>query len=305
MEKCKEIAGILLFILFFGFLTCMMIITFAEEIDMTSLSKIEQGITAKKSDKSLFRAPSYYVQTEAEDNAREDLFHRITSSQMKNLEVGDKLAGYTTYGGNFYTIYDLLFSSFWLLFAIAIFGGFTVLGLFVLICEIPRVDELLAKTFLGRPSSGKFGMGLLYVVLAIFLFYSGQIGLNLFHKVIPVNQTVTNAEVIDRYQDINYRKYADSTFQLTVQFQDEDGHYIQVDKEVTRQTYDDHLAADSFAISYRQNNPYDIFDQSSSPQAMIQSFLYLESMLALFLIAIIIYSVYMIYKHKRRALDAD
>lgn len=70
--------------------------------------------------------------------------------------------------------------------------------------------------------------------------------------------------IFDRYSYVTYRKYEYSIYELTVSFEDQAGHNIQVIKNVTRHNYQQYDIGDKLPITFNYANPYDVFVQANS-----------------------------------------
>lgn len=259
MEKIKEFGGTFLFTLFFGLITVFLIIDYIEEYNLISAKKEDVIIVDKIGEKGLFTQPAYFVRVLLPNGEEANYLNRVSKRQINNLEPGDSISGFSTSPSNFSTIRDFLYDSMFFLFGITLFGFITFCAVIVLITQIPAVDRFLkTKTFLGRTSKGN-GMKLLASVMAIFLFFVGRFLFNLFQKLFPFMKTKTDAVIIDKDSYITYRKYEDSSFELTLLFRDESGNTIKVIKDVTRHTYNKYGFGEKLPATYKDSNPYDLF----------------------------------------------
>src|SRR5699024_3562431 len=286
----------ILFTLFFGLITIFLIADYIEEYDIISAVKQEVIITEKVGKKGLFTPPAYFVRVQLPNGDEASYLNRISKLQMKNIETGDTVSGFSTSAGDFSTIRDFLFDSMFFVGAILLFGLFTIGGIFVLLTEIPAVDRFLEeKTFLGRSSGGN-GMKILTIVMAIFIYFSGKFLYNLISKLSPFMKTNAEALIIDADSYITYRKYEDSSFQFTLLFENQYGNEIQVIKDVTRNTFNHYTVGDSLPVSYRNGNPYDMFVNNATGADFIQTIFYVESILYLSFIGIILFTGYALIK---------
>ena len=259
MEKIKEFGGTFLFTLFFGLITVFLIIDYIEEYNLISAKKEDVIIVDKIGEKGLFTQPAYFVRVLLPNGEEANYLNRVSKRQINNLEPGDSISGFSTSPSNFSTIRDFLYDSMFFLFGITLFGFITFCAVIVLITQIPAVDRFLkTKTFLGRTSKGN-GMKLLASAMAIFLFFVGRFLFNLFQKLFPFMKTKTDAVIIDKDSYITYRKYEDSSFELTLLFRDESGNTIKVIKDVTRHTYNKYGFGEKLPATYKDSNPYDLF----------------------------------------------
>ncbi|WP_203364223.1 hypothetical protein [Bacillus sp. REN10] len=290
-EKIKERAGIILSILFFGLVTGILIESYLEEYNLLSATEQEAIVIDKIGEKSLFTPPSYYVRVKLPNGEEVNALNRISKKQIHELEPGDRISGLATSSISFLTIRDMLFGNILYLVAILLFGLFSIGSVFLLISEIlPAVERFLEeKTFLGRTTNG---MGILIGVTAIFMYFASTFLYNLFHKLIPWMKASTEAKIIDKYSYITYRKHEDSTYQLTLLFEDRNGHEMKVIKEVTENTYGHYVIGDPLPISYRQSNPYDIFVNGTNGADIIDTLFYNETLIYISSIAVTLFVGY-------------
>lgn len=299
MEKAKEVIGMLLFSLLFGLFTVILIFSYFEDYNLKYASKEETVVIEKVGEKGLFTPPAYFVKVKLPNGEKSDYLHRISKNQMKKLEPGDRISGFSTSKGNFHTIRDFLYDSMFYSVGILVFGLFTFLGLFVLLTEIPAVDRFLdERTFLGRRSTGN-GMKTLAVVMAVFIYFSGRFLSNLFQKLFPFMKTKTEAVIIDQHANTTYRRYEDSSYHFTLLFEDENGMAIRSMKHVTNTTYSSYNVGDSFPISYRNSNPYDVFVNHTNLLDVIPTLFYVELLVYSGFIACIIFTGCVLLKRRK------
>ena len=274
-----------------------MIDSYMEEYDLSEAKKEEAIITAKVGEKSLFTPPAYFVRVQLLDGTESRYLHRISRQQMNNFKIGDNIEGFSIYG-TFSTARDFLYDSFFFVVAIATFGFFSLLGLFLLITEIPAIERLIKKTFLGKPSKGN-GMKFLTVVMIVFVYFSGRFLVNILRKMIPISNTKTEAIIIDEQADIGYRKHQDAKFEFTLSFQNRDGENVEVVKEVTKNTFDQFSFGDKIEISYRNSNPYDVFVNHTTLADITQSLFYIELLIYVGMLAVMVFTAYALHHWKK------
>ncbi len=300
MEKIKEVVGFLVFTLFFGLITVFLVVDYIEEYNILSAKKIEVPIVEKIGEKGLFTPPTYYARVELPNGEVSEYLNRISKRQIQTLEEGNFLSGFSTYNGDFSTWRDFLFDSLLFLGAIFLFGMFTFLGIFVLLCTIPAVDQFFEKrTFLGRSSKGN-GMKLVTIAISVFVFFSVRFLFNLFYKLFPAMKTSTEAKIIDTYSHFSFRKYEDSVYEFTILFEDVHGNEIEVIKEVTRSTFNQFALGDSLPVTFRNLNSYDVFVQHTTFKDIFGMVVYLELFMYLFFIVTIIFTGYVLYNKKTK-----
>lgn len=284
--------------LFFGIITSIMVFEYFEEYDLTSAKKDSATITAKTSEKGLFTPPAYFVRVELPDGSESSYLHRISNRQIQQLEVGDTLQGFSIFG-EFSTIRDFLYDSMFFVGFIFLFGIFTLLGLFTLVTEIPAVDRFVSRTFLGRPAKGN-GMKILYFVMIVFTYFSGRFLLNIIRKIMPFTKTNTKAIITDQTADVSYRVNQDSSYELTLAFENSDGKEIEVIKEVTKNTYDQFFTGNKIDIAYRKLNNYDVFIRNTTSGDIAQAFFYNEIFIYIGMITVMLFTAYVLFKRRKK-----
>ena len=307
MAKMKNVLMFLGLTVFFALLTIIMFAQYLNEYDIFSFHKEEVTVTEKVSEHSMFRPPSYHVMIDRPDGEESEERYRVPKWKFTKLEEGDSIDLLTTYGNTYYTVSDILYDSFFFLFAIVLFGGFTLLGLIGMAFEFPEIDKFVDGMKKRRKKTKKKGSGLkvLYGALIIFAFFALRYLWNLFHKLNPFMKGKAEARIVDDYKDVTYRKYEDSEYSLTLQFHDEDGNEIETVKEVTSHVYDAHGIGDTIAISYRKLNPYDAFIQTTNIADVFGTIFYLEFFIYIMFIVLIIVSLRAIPKWKKKQQDNE
>lgn len=298
LEKWKEVISLIAFTLFFGIITGILIFSYLEEYNLPAATK-EQGIvTDKLSKKGLFTPPSYYVRVKLPHGEESRYIHRVSKRQIDELDIGDEINGFTIYG-TFSTVRDFIFDSLFFVGAIALFGFFTILGIFVLMMEIPPIERMINQSFLGRPSKGK-GYKILTVVMMIFAYFVGRFLLNLWRKIMPIGKTKTEATIIDEKADITFRIHEDSYYAFTLHFENERGELVEVMKEVTRETYNQFSIGEKINIAYRNENPYDVFIHDKSTINMAELVFYYEFIVYAAMVVVMLFTGYALIKMKRK-----
>ena len=304
LKKAGEILGYIGLILLFVVGTVALITDYIDDYNLLNAEKEEATIIGKTAEKGLFLAPAYYVKVDLNDGREEATFkgylNRISKKQMKNLEVGDKINGFST-GKDFSTIRDFLFDSIFYLLGITIFGLLALVLFFALILEIKIVDRFFTRL---DESLGKFiwkmiGWCFKVLAIAVVLYFSTGYLSNLFHKIIPIAQTKTEAVITEKHADISYKKYQDSSYEFTLEYTSKAGEDIRVVKAVTRHTYNKYEAYQNVPISYRNSDPYNVFIQGTTGIDLLNMVTYIEWMLYMMLIGLF-FIVGFIYFHKRK-----
>src|SRR5690606_37969655 len=95
-----------------------------------------------------------------------------------------------------------------------------------------------------------------------------------------------------------YRKYEDSSFELTLLFRDESGNTIKVIKDVTRHTYNKYGFGEKLPATYKDSNPYDLFISDTTVTDVLHTFLYVDFLVYIVMIAVMIYTGFKLWKYK-------
>lgn len=283
--------------LFFVIATIVLTNSYIDDYQLLSIKKTEGVIVEKEAVKGLYLKPSYFVHVETQTGRENSSLSRISFKQIEELGIGDKIEGYAMSGNGFSTIRDILFDSVLYIIGILTFGFLACVLAITILCEIPAVDRFLNKTFLGRSTGGSSWKVILAFIVVISVYFSYLFLFNLFNATIPVFQTKTDAVIIEKDSYITYRKYEDSSYDLTLEYRNSNGEFLTTIKEVTRHTYNKYSNGDLISIRYRDNNPHDIFISKTSFFDIFQAMLYME--ILLFVFCIIIISMMVIYFYNK------
>lgn len=247
-------------------------------------------VVAKTANKGLFQPPAHYVKVDINDKNPNDVYdgvlNRVTTFQMKNLEIGDQIKGFIISDNHFMTLYDIIFDSIifvlgviiLILFILAALIG--IIGVFVKE-ERPKKSKLPPKKKRWKKRKVKeekksFSIGAAFLIAFFVItgFLSFTFMINTFHKAVPIFQTKTDAVIVDKYSEREWLAFrglhalsehtADPLFQLTLLYKDENGVERRAIKEVTHHTFYKYEVNDAILISYRDANPFDIFIREST-----------------------------------------
>ncbi len=293
LKKAGEILGYLGLILLFVVGTVALITDYIDDYNLLNAEKEEATIVGKTAEKGLFLSPAYYVKVDLNGGKEEAPFkgylNRISKKQMKNLQVGDKINGFST-DKDFSTIRDFLFDSIFYLLGITVFGLLALALVFAVILEIEVVDRFFTR--LDETRGAKFlwkiiGRCCTVLAIAVVLYFSTRYLSNLLHKIVPIAQTKTEALITEKHVDISYKEYQDSAYEFTLEFTSQTGEKIRVVKAVTRHTYNKYEIYEKLPISYRNSDPYDLFVQGTSEIDLLNMMTYTEWMLYAMLLLIL------------------
>ncbi|GKV67183.1 MULTISPECIES: hypothetical protein [unclassified Sporosarcina] len=299
METVKEIVGMAAITLLLGLLTWALADSYIEEYDLLSAEPSNAFIVEKTAAKGLFTSPAYYVWTEIEDGEGTRSLNRVSKSQMENIEIGDTFNGYSTGSSSFSSLRDILADSFFYLIV------FFLLGFLTLCCFIALIFSVLETRRPGKKKSPKrqvkqkqnrkrrknggrkrTGWGIAGAAVLVFLLISGRFVLNLIRKLLPFGKTEAEALIIDKSEDISYRRHEDSVHELIVSFRDQAGQNIEVMRDVTSSTYNQYDIGSMLPIAYRSADPYDIFVRGTSiTDVFQQTFMFYELYMYIALLA--------------------
>lgn len=296
----SHIFSIALFLLFvIG--TIALTTNYINDYHLLTAEKAEGMIVEKVAMKGLYLKPSYFARVETQSGLEENRLSRISFKQMEEREIGDTIEGYITPAGDFWTIRDYLSDSIFYILGILTFGFLSfVLGI-TIISEIPIVDRVLEKTFLGRTSNGSGWKVFLALMVVVSTYFSYLLLFNLFHATIPVFQTKTDAVIIEKDSYITYRKHEDSKFELTLEYHDTEGEQYTTIKEVTTPTYNKFSVGEYITINYRDNNPHDIFISHKSFGDIMLTLIYAKFFVLLIcLVVVLVVIVYFFIKWWKR-----
>ncbi|HLR70486.1 MAG TPA: DUF3592 domain-containing protein [Pseudogracilibacillus sp.] len=189
---------------------------------------------------------------------------------MDELKKGDTIQGISVFD-RFFTVHELPYKLLQLFIILLIVSVF-IFG-FVILSIKKYNDYFYSET--GRKKLIQV-LKVIGVAAVIFLlFVTNKFVINMIHKVVPVSQTETIAIVRDT-QASGGGRYSDPTYELTLRFRDSSKEVHTVKKEVTRTTYKKHRKGSLIYITYRNQNPKDLFISRTSFKDVIGIGLYLE-----------------------------
>ena len=297
---------------------------FIKNSPLVTAEKETVTVVDKTAVKGLFRPPAYYVKVDANSKNSDTLFdgliNRVTSKQMRSLEVGDSIDGYILDNARFLTTYDLVVDG--MLFLFGIFVLFIlIVGLVVgfIFSLLPRKENKKRNVKKNNKKESKeesklpsiFKWLFLVVLSVIIIIFSFQFLVNSIHKIIPVGQTTTDALIIDKYSEREWQfvpapifvdQVVDALFEFTLSYEDESGETYKIVKAVTAHTFENYDISDTIPISYRNSNPLDVFIRNTTFMDAIQAIRYWELGIYLFTVvaAILVVVFWVVNKFKRK-----
>ncbi|MDW0113046.1 hypothetical protein QT711_07595 [Sporosarcina saromensis] len=276
MEKLKELAGMAIITVLFTLFTIALVSAYIEEYNLLKAEPVTVKTIEKAGAKGLYGPPSYYVRVELPNGEEAPYLNRISNQQIKDFQVGDEVSGYSLRPSDFSTLRDFIFDSIFYLAGILILGLLAFCCWVALILTIPwkqskqktlsnkqKKRERKRWKKLNRKKKGS-GWGIVGGIIAFFLLFLIHPLWNLLMKLLPFGKTQNEALVLDRDSYVTYRKHEDSSYELTLSFQDDAGQSVQVIKDVTRNTYHQYNSGDAVPITFRNANPYDVFIQNTT-----------------------------------------
>src|SRR5690625_236787 len=265
------------------------------------MERTEAAIYTTYSKKGTYTLPSYYAIVEKPDGVMSYERHSITKNQINTLDSGDKIPGFKTVDGGFSSTKDVIHFTTIGIVLVVFSGAILLLGIAAIYLQLPfakkpsgRVKSLLTfilKWFLGLPFA-------LFLLFQLNLFAG-----NMFHTLIPMNQSETDAMIVSKDSSISGGRYKTVSYEFSLEFEDQSGDSIDVYKKVPKKTYDDYHEDGTISIAYRDKNPYDIYLLSDDQFTIKNLFYFSPNMLYLysiiFVVVIIIGKIFFkkLYKH--------
>jgi len=255
-----------------------------------SSEKAERYVIAKQSKKSLYFGPRYQVVTDQDEQAS-----YVSKKTFDSLEFGDKITGYESDENGFYTKLDFIYDSFILVPLIIGLGFIVMIYTIILLTRIPVIDRMLSRQRKDSRSDKDWTTLLIIIVYSLCaIVFILLLSKNLFFKVIPIGKTETEGLIVEQDYNINITSQGDySTYDLTIQFLDEEGKEYQVNKAVSSSTFNDYEHRTAIDIEYRDRNPYDIFVKEGSIINYISALFGVVPLLY----GLTVYTLYLIYQH--------
>src|SRR5699024_8136521 len=112
----------------------------------------------------------------------------------------------------------------------------------ILLTRIPVIDQMLSRK--RKDSRSDKDWTTLFIIIVYSLcavVFILLVSKNLFFKVIPIGKTETEGLIVEQDYNINITSQGDySTYDLTIQFLDEEGKEYQVNKAVSSSTFNDY-----------------------------------------------------------------
>lgn len=313
----------LLLIIVFSLVLAIGLNAYVRSYNLLDAEKTRATVLAKTAEKGLFRPPAYYVKVdwnEKSGDLHEGVLNRISSRQMKNIEVGDEISGYLVSENHFITLLDLATDGL-LLFFFLVFLFLMVIALVSawvgnMFSAAKKQNKKKRKRKKGKKKSTKrrqneekcFGIGFyLFVVFFVIVgFFSVTALWNGMQKVSPVGKVETEAVIVDKYAERQWQTtyHFNPLYQLTLQFTDHEGNEYQMKKEVTPNTYNKYSISDTILISYKNDDPFDIFIEDMTWKDMYQAYIYWELSLYIIFVAtvilVIVFGLKRIFNREKR-----
>src|SRR5699024_3118752 len=131
---------------------------------------------------------------------------------------------------------------------------------------IPVIDRMLSGKRQDSRSDSDWASLLNIIVYSLCgVVFILLLSKNLFFKVVAIGETEAEGLIVEQDYNINITSQGDySTYDLTIQFLDEEGKEYQVNKAVSSSTFNDYEYRTAIDIEYRDRNPYDIFVKERS-----------------------------------------
>ncbi|WP_144461236.1 hypothetical protein [Siminovitchia fortis] len=311
-----KIIHLIVSIIAFGVLsscTASIVDDYRDSYSVFDANKAKGIIVSKRAEKGLYSSPAYFAEVlmyEGKSNAEVTTNEaRVTNRQMKKIDLGEEISGYTVNGRQFHTFLDMLHDGFFYLL-------FTVLGIFFMVgiilwwlCHIKSlrtfISMLIDKFFelpIFKHEAISFSKLIIISLGLAYLVFASSYTLNLYHKVKPFGKVATEAEITDQSVDyrISHDYLDDSRYYLTLAYFDENKEYIEVTKEVSLRTFNKYKYDDPISVSYLKQNPYQVFIQRLSFLEIISSATTIRSIFYGFPILIIVFILYLEWRKRRK-----
>lgn len=290
--KVMKYATYILSFVFIVYLMSIIITSATNDYNIFKKGDQEVTVTKKMTQKSLFRKPIYLVKVDMNEHAsggNNEIVNRIPSWQFKHLEVGDSIKGHNIDNERFFTTMDvmtdilvmILLFVFLLFIFIILFMAFlnSILNLHWL--ETLKKDKKNKRKkkskerkigWMRTRMEARFGEFTFFEISFLCLFIIATVFFNSFiintvQKIIPFGKTETVATVIDKESELAILYYldynVDPSFNLILEYPDEDGKIYETTKEVSKKVYENVIVNSQVDISYLNRDPYNIFVQSN------------------------------------------
>ena len=261
--------------------TVTMVDEYRDSYSVFDASEAKGIIVAKRADKGLFSTASYYADVlmyEGNDSSDSSTTEtRVTGRQMKTVDLGEEISGYTVNGRHFHTFLDMVHDGFFYLLFITLgilfMIGIILIWLYYIKKLRPYIVAFVEKIFeLPIVRNISFTKLVLIILGGAYLIFASTFTINLFDKLNPFGKETAKAEVTFKTDDFRSLYVDDSRYYLTLDFL-ADGEYIEVTKEVSSRTYSKYTYGDTVEVSYVKRNPYKVFIKQLSILEIISSFI--------------------------------
>lgn len=266
MKKVLKTVLFWLFILFLLLSTVILTYQYFHSYQWMHAQKAEMTVAHKLMHQNDFLPHAYYVLVDEQDEEISSIYdtkrHYISKMQWQRLDAGDKVSGFTTDGQNFYTVLDFFRNSIVFFIVLVIFIGLLAILLYPSMLRMRWIGTYLEKVSetLQRyiPRHLRWKQAVLGACSLLLSVFSILFLLHIFHQVIPLHQTKTEAKVIEKNVDRSSGPYLRMHhYYLTVEYDAENGEQIAI-IDVPMRAYQASVE-ETISISYRNANTYDAF----------------------------------------------
>lgn len=250
-NKVKNTIGYIILILVFSVITIFVLSYYNMFIAEETTAKV----AVKKSEKSLYSTPRYYLYTASGGTGISKL--SVNKELFLDIDEGDDLEGYRM-GSGLYTNEGLLKTRLGIGFLLIVFVALIIFGVRGLI-------SLYSKQSDGNTSGNIFTRLITFkrvsiILVLIVVFYSGKLAMQYIEK--SKADELTDAHITHKDADFSgggYRSIGHTQYTLSLEFEDQNGRETNVIQTVYKKTYDQYAEDDRIPITFQKENPYNVF----------------------------------------------
>jgi len=294
----KNVFTFLLFVL----MTVGFTFLFVHFSDTIKDEPAEEKVLAKYSKKGLYLYPRFEVQVSNSERPS-----TVSKEQFDSIELGDAIPGYMKNAETFVTEKDIRFEltlgvPILILLYFAVF--FLAAGL------LKSTSFIKNRTILYR-GLNMTAKGTLFTILTIYiltgLVFTTLTATNIVHKLSAWNLTEAEATVLggDWNETRSNRGASYTTYELFLEYADENGEDHITKKAVTGETYNKYLSDDTLPILYRNNKVDDTFIKTKNINEILPAFLNLYTFFIGFYFATIFAMIKAWRKKKRKEAEQE
>ena len=250
-NKVKHTIGYIILILLFSIITIFVLNYYNILIAEETTAKV----AVKKSEKSLYSTPRYYLYTASGDTGISKL--SVNKELFLDTDEGNELEGYQM-GPSLYTKDGLLKTRMGIGFLLIVFVALVIFGVRGIISLYSKQSN---QNNFGNILSRLFTFKRVSIILVlIVIFYSGKFAMQYIEK--SKADEHTDARITHKDADFSgggYRSIGHTQYTLSLEFEDQSGKETNVIQTVYKKTYDEYAEDDYIPITFQKDNPYNVF----------------------------------------------